>query len=186
MTDEEKEKLRIKIIEHRDAALAFIRKHFTLTESECEDVCSKSLETFYKQVNKSGFLLTSTLKSYFLGICKNKAMEELREKSKMPKDEKAMERIYEDRFDMDRVDTVLSIDIEPSIEQQRMELVRKIVKDLPEPCNTLLWGQYWDCHKTSVLANMVDSSQEAVRQKLTRCRKKFEQRFLKESASLYK
>lgn len=186
MTDREKEKLCLEVTKLRDKAMAFTRKHFSLTEMECEDVCQDAFEIFYKDIRKSGFELTSTLSSFFIGICNNKAREELRKKGRMPNDESAVVKINEDRFDMNRVDQILAIDNEPSYENQRNSLVEKIVLDLPHPCNKLLWGQYWDSFSMSVLATICGyKNADVAKSKLSQCRKKFEMRYEKECSSLH-
>lgn len=186
MTDREKETLCREVLKLQEKAMTFIRKHFSLTEAECEDVCQESLMALYNQINKTNFLLTSTLSCFFLGICNNKAREEIRKKGKMPINEKAMEMINEDRFDMNRVEQVLSMDSAPSYEELRSKLVEGIVSNLPSPCDKLLWGLYWDCLSMPVLTSIGGyKSEGVVRVKLSECRKKFRQRFLKERSSLY-
>lgn len=186
MTDKEKEELCIKAIELRGKAIEFTRSHFSLTDMECEEVCLDALEAFHKDISKSGFKLTSTLSSFFLGICKNKAREELRRKNKMPIDNGAAVKIEEGRFDDNRINKILAFDIEPSFEEQRNSLVESIIKDLPHPCNKLLWGWYWDCLSFSVLASICSlKNGDVAKTTLSQCRKKFKLRYQKESSSLY-
>lgn len=186
MTDKDKEKLCIEAIGLRSKAMAFTRNNFSLTETECEDVCQYAFEAFCKDINKSEFKLTSTLSSFFIGICINKAREELRRKKKMLVDEDATIRIEEDRFDDDRINQILALDSEPSFEDQRNSLVESIVKDLPHPCNKLLWGQYWDSFSMPVLAAICGyKNADVAKSTLSECRKKFKKRYQKESSSLY-
>lgn len=183
MTDQEKEKLCIEAIGLRGKAMAFTRSNFSLTEMECEEVCQDAFKIFYEKIDNCN---SSTLSSFFLGICKNKAREELRRKKKMLVDEGATIRIEEDRFDDDRISQVLALDSEPSFEDQRNSLVESIVKDLPHPCNKLLWGWYWDCLSFSVLAAICSlKNGDVAKTTLSQCRKKFKLRYKKESSSLY-
>lgn len=183
MTDKEKDKLTQEVIGLRSKAMAFTRKHFSLTETECEDVCQEAFKTFYEKINDCK---SSTLSSFFLGICKNKAREELRRKKKMLVDEGATIRIEEDRLDDNRINQILTLDSEPSFDGQRNSLVESIIKDLPHPCNKLLWGWYWDCLSFSVLAAICSlKNGDVAKTTLSQCRKKFKLRYQKESSSLY-
>lgn len=55
--------------------LGFLRKHFNLSDDDCKDVFQESFIILYDQIC-AGKLdeLTSSLSTYFLAICRNKAL----------------------------------------------------------------------------------------------------------------
>ena len=62
-----------------EKSLAFLQGHFNLRRTTCEDIFQESFIVLYENI-KSGKLdnLTSSLSSYFLAICKHKALEAIR------------------------------------------------------------------------------------------------------------
>lgn len=79
----------------------------------------------------------------------------------------------------EKIEALLALDNgDEAIEAQKEELVRTIVKDLPSPCNELLWGFYRDNLSMKSLAEMLNYSSEGV-VKVTkhRCCEKFRARY---------
>ena len=70
--------------------------------------------------------------------------------------------------------------------KRKEALVRDIVKDLPSPCNELLWGYYGDGHSMKTLAEMFDyASVNAVKVTKHRCCEKFRKRYSEMVKSLF-
>lgn len=77
-----------------------------------------------------------------------------------------------------RINKVLSFDDEDYATEQKEALVRDIVKDLPSPCNELLWGYYRDGLSMKELAERYGYSNEnTVKVTKHRCCDKFKKRF---------
>lgn len=69
--------------EYKTRTLAFLNQYFHLCKEDCEDVFQEASITLYLKAT-AGELddLTSSLYTYFIGICKNKAFEQVRKNKK--------------------------------------------------------------------------------------------------------
>lgn len=161
--------------------LAFLQKQFGLSEEDCKDVFQESFITLHNNII-SGKLnsLTSSLSTYFTGICVNKAREALRHNNKQVNVEK------DDTLDIfnadvkaDKIEALLQLDTdEPSFVERKEALVRQIVSHLPSPCNELLWGYFRDNFSMKTLAQMFDySSENSVKVTKHRCQNRFKEHF---------
>ena len=83
------------------------------------------------------------------------------------------------RFSDEKVDMILSFDTDDSATIEEKEaLVRKIVRNLPSPCDELLWGFYRDGLPMKELANKFNyASENAVKVTKHRCCEKFRRKF---------
>ena len=92
-----------------------------------------------------------------------------------------------DEFEDDRIDRLLALEEDTEqIEMRKAALVRQIVKDLPEPCNRLLWGFYRDGFSMKTLADMLNySSETSVKVTKFRCCDKFKKRYSEISNRLF-
>lgn len=90
-------------------------------------------------------------------------------------------------YQEDQVERILSLeDAHENIQKEKEALVRDIVKNLPSPCNELLWGYYGDGHSMKMLAEMFNyASENAVKVTKHRCCEKFRIRYSEMSKSLF-
>jgi RNA polymerase sigma factor (sigma-70 family) len=170
---------------------AYLLSRYSLSEDECADVFQDSLVILWKnikdnKVEAEGLGMSSS--TYFMTICRNKTMELLRKKSKY------ITTSYEinpskEHFDYqsEQVDKILALEDDSENAQKEKEaLVRDIVKDLPSPCNELLWGYYSDGHSMKMLAEMFNyASENAVKVTKHRCCEKFRIRYSERVKSLF-
>lgn len=122
--------------------LGFLRKHFNLSDDDCKDVFQESFIILYDQIC-AGKLdeLTSSLSTYFLAICRNKALQHLSKSKRKAADSDTLLALSDGEIRPDKVDALLALDTDDvAVVEQKEELVRDIVQDLPYPCNELLWG----------------------------------------------
>ena len=159
---------------------------YSLSEDECADVLNDSLVILWQNIKgeKVGVdCLGPEEKSnanYFMAICRNKTMELLRSKNRFtnisPKQDQDKETI---QFLPDKIETILALDEDHSEYQEEKDyLVRSIIKDLPSPCNELLWGYYGNGDSIKDLAqDYYKGSESAVKVTKHRCTNKFRQRF---------
>lgn len=159
---------------------------YSLSEDECADVLNDSLVILWQNIKgeKVGVdCLGPEEKSnanYFMTICRNKTLELLRSKNRFtnisPKQDQDKETI---QFLPDKIETILALDEDHSEYQEEKEgLVRSIIKDLPSPCNELLWGYYGNGDSIKDLAqDYYKGSESAVKVTKHRCANKFRQRF---------
>lgn len=164
----------------REKTIAFLSKSYSLSQDDCEDVFQESFIILYNNI-KEGKLasLTSSVSTYFMAICKNKTMELLRNKGRYISTSFEISDENNLRFPDEKVDTVLSFDTDDSATIEEKEaLVRKIVRNLPSPCDELLWGFYRDGLPMKELAKKFNySSENAVKVTKHRCCEKFRNKF---------
>lgn len=165
----------------RGKVTAFLQNRFGIVEDDCNDIFQESFIILYKNI-QAGKLenMTASLSTYFLSICKNKALEFLRGSSKYVNVESEMNlSLMDGEIQNQKIEALLALDNgDEIIQAQKEELVRSIVKDLPSPCNELLWGFYRDNLSMKSLADMLNYSSEGV-VKVTkhRCCEKFRVRY---------
>lgn len=161
--------------------LAFLKNRFGIDEDDCKDIFQESFIVLYNNI-QAGKLdnMTASLSTYFMSICRNKALEMLRGSAKSVTVESEMSlTLMDGEVQSEKIEALLALDNgDEAIEAQKEELVRTIVKDLPSPCNELLWGFYRDNLSMKSLAEMFNYSSEGV-VKVTkhRCCEKFRARY---------
>lgn len=182
----------IKLIEQfrssqREKVLTYLQSNFSIPHEDSEDIFQDSFITLYNNI-QDGKLenLTSSLSTYFIGICKNKAKEFLREKNKVVNLSYDPGIKDQNTFLDDKVESILMLESDNDIARQKKEkIVRDIVRDLPSPCNELLWGFYRDGLSMKQLAEKFDyKSESSVKVTKHRCCEKFRVRFNKLVKSL--
>ena len=162
-------------------ALAYLHKQFGLSEDECKDIFQEAFVTLYTN-NLSGKLenMKSSLSTYFFGICRNKAYEAMRKygKSVHVEDEISLD-VLNAEIQADKIDALIGLENESSSFVERKEaLVRQIVRELPPPCDKLLWGFFRDGFSMKTLAQMFNyTSENSVKVTKHRCQNKFRDRF---------
>ena len=169
----------------------FLMNRYSLSEDECADVFQTSLVILWEnmkdnKVDTNDIRMSSS--TYFMTICRNKTMELLRKKSKYVTTSYEINPSKE-HFDYqsEQVDKILALEDDSEKAQKEKEaLVREIVKDLPSPCNELLWGYYGDGHSMTMLAEMFNyASENAVKVTKHRCCEKFRVKYSERVKSLF-
>ena len=166
--------------EYRDRALAYLEKVFSLCREDCEDVFQEAAIVLYRDaINNKLDNLTSSLYTYFIGICNNKAHEQLRANGKMPLSsiDAFSSEDSEQRYNaiLTKADKILNMmDSNEKAEEERNNIIHELVKNLPSPCNELLWSYYRDVLSMKAIAQMFNYASENVA-KVTkhRCQEKF-------------
>lgn len=161
--------------------IPFLQKQFGLSEEDCKDVFQESFIVLHNNIILGKLnSLTSSLSTYFTGICVNKAREALRRNNKQIRvgDDGSLDFLNED-IKTDKIESLLQLEHEEaSIASQKEALVRQIVSNLPSPCNELLWGYFRDNLNMKTLAQMFNySSENSVKVTKHRCQEKFKEHF---------
>lgn len=161
--------------------LNFLKNRFGIHEDDCKDIFQESFIILYTNV-LSGKLnnMTASLSTYFISICKNKALEFLRGSARSVNDDGEMSlSLMDGEVKNDKIEALLALDEgDAALEAQKEELVQSIVKDLPSPCNELLWGFYRDNLSMKALAEMFNySSESSAKVTKHRCCEKFRARY---------
>ena len=135
-----------------------------LNYQDCEDVYQEA-SCVLLQKKRKGELdnLKSSLYTYFVAICRFKSLEYFRKNQK----------------NIDLVDDffVISLDDNSDLEDKKEEAVRQIVKNLPDPCDKVLWGYFRDNFSVKTLAAMYDKTESNIKVTKLRCCEKFKNRF---------
>ena len=170
--------------EYRSRTLYYLRNTFSLSNEDCEDVFQEaSIVLYHAAVDGKLDNLTSSLYTYFIGICNNKAHEQLRANGKA-------QIVYIEDYSVDangeRYNTLLNkaeklldiIDKDEKRANERDGIVQDMVKQLPPPCDKLLWSYYRDALSMKVIAQMFHYASESVA-KVTkhRCQEKFRKNY---------
>ena len=173
--------------EQWDKALAYLQGTFSLSRSDCEDVFQESFIILHKNMTEGKLTLTSSLSTYFIGICRNKAREKMRGKGKVLTIIDEFPNTTKDEFEDERVDRLLALEDDTSqIEERKEAVVREIVSKLPSPCDQILWGFYRDGFSMKTLAKMYNyKSEGSVKVTKHRCGEKFKARFMELSKRLF-
>lgn len=163
----------------RVKTISYLQRNFSISTADCEDIFQDSFMVLYHNA-QTGKLddLTSSVSTYFISICRNKAMELLRRKGKYIQSLVDDENVSSELFLERKINKVLSFDENETDVEQKEALVRNIVKDLPSPCNELLWGFYRDGLSMKELAERYGySSENTAKVTKHRCCDKFKKRF---------
>ena len=161
--------------------LNFLKNRFGIEEDDCKDIFQESFIILYTNI-QSGKLheMTASLSTYFMSICKNKALEFLRGSSRSVNVDSEMSlSLMDGEVKTEKIEALLALDEgDSALEAQKEELVQSIVKDLPSPCNELLWGFYRDNLSMKSLAEMFNySSESSAKVTKHRCCEKFRARY---------
>lgn len=173
--------------EQWDKTLAYLLGTFSLSRSDCEDIFQEAFIVLYKKITDGEFVLTSSLSTYFIGICRNKAYEKMRGMGKELNIIDEYPNGTKDDFEDERIDRLLAMeDDAEDIEARKEAVVREIVSKLPPPCDKLLWGFYRDDFSMKTLATMFNyKSESSVKVTKHRCGEKFRARFTEISNYLF-
>ena len=173
--------------EQWDKALAYLQGTFSLSRSDCEDVFQEAFIVLHKNMTEGKLTLTSSLSTYFIGICRNKAREKMRGKGKELTIIDEFPNTTKDEFEDERIDRLLALEDDTSqIEERKEAVVREIVSKLPSPCDQILWGFYRDGFSMKTLAKMYNyKSEGSVKVTKHRCGEKFKARFMELSKRLF-
>lgn len=170
--------------EYRNRTLSYLRNTFSLSKEDCEDVFQEaSIVLYHAAVDGKLDKLTSSLYTYFIGICNNKAHEQLRTNDKV---QFVLWEDYSEELAGKKYNTLLSkaerllslIDNDEQKTNERDGVVSDMVKRLPPPCDKLLWSYYRDALSMKTIAQMFNYASESVA-KVTkhRCQEKFRKNY---------
>lgn len=180
-TDFTKQQLNQFASEQWPRAKAWMRKNFpVLSDDDLGDVFQEAFLTLYDNI-RTGKLseLTSSLSSYFFGICKYKALERIKARKKDRRSYVYVSiELVDDEIQDDKIkEIMLTSGVEETLNDKEADLVRQMVRSMPEPCNRLLWGYYWDNFSLKSLAMQLGYTAGSIKVKAMQCRDKFRRRY---------
>lgn len=146
-------------------------KSYGLSRAEAEDCFQEGSMALFKNIQEGKITaenLSASLSSYLNRCCRNHATHILQKSGRSTPDlsENGLENIggstENSEMDLSR--------------KELIEQIEPIVKDLPEPCNTILWSIYYDHYKDSQIADMLGRSSASFRVTKSRCMDKLRTR----------
>ena len=171
-----------------DKTLAFLQGKYSLPRVDCEDIFQESFIILYQNILDGKLKdTTASLATYFNAICRNKAHELLRGRGKTVFLSDEYPDATHNAFSSERIENVLSLEEESvQLEQKKTALVREIVKELPAPCDKIIWGFYRDGFSLKTMAYMLGyKSEDSIKVRKHRCVEKFRQRFIEIAHTLF-
>lgn len=156
------------ISKYRERSISYLHTTFSLCREDCEDVVQEaSIVLCQAAVDGKLDSLTASMYTYFIGICNNKAHEQMRSNGKIPivSIDALSVQDGERRYStiLSKADSILNmIDTNEKIEDERDILLQELVSKLPSPCNELLWSYYRDAFSMRVIAKLFNYANEGV------------------------
>lgn len=171
---------------YRDRTLTYLHNTFLLSIEDCEDVFQEASIILYRAaVDGKLDNLVSSLFTYFIGICNNKAHEQIRanDKLQLSSIDVFSSEEGEQRYNviLSKADKILNmIDSNDKAECERNNIIQELVRKLPSPCNKILWAFYRDALSMKAIAQMFNYASEGTA-KVTkhRCQEKFRKSYEK-------
>jgi len=147
----------------RTAVLQEARKRFGSSRLSPEDLTQEAmLVTFEKVHNGTLTRLTSSLKTYVIGVLKKKGLEAQRDKSKfasIPNLPKQSSDDVIDPVDIGTAQNAIDRWLNKDCAEEQDELqsaVYDIVTNMADPCKTILWAYYWEGNSMREIATMMN------------------------------
>ena len=161
----------------RTAVLQEARKRYGSSGLSPEDLTQEALlVTFDKVHNGSLTRLTSSLKTYVIGVLKKKGFEAQRDQSKFAFVPDQLGQRSDDVIDPVDIGTVQDaidrwLDKDCVEEQDELQsAVYDIVTNMADPCRTILWAYYWEGNSMREIATMMDyNNADVAKSQKSRC-----------------
>lgn len=160
----------------RDKAIGFLRKHFGLAQEDCEDIFQDAFIILLRNCHEGKLdNIRSTLSTYFIQICANKAHELLKARKRMPNEDTPFDELPPTQ--KAKAESLISLDPDISLVKAKEAITRQIVHDLPWPCDKLLWGFFRDNLPLKTIADMLGKTVGYVKVTKHNCQQKFRSRY---------
>lgn len=162
----------------RKRNVVYLQGRYNLSYEDAEDVYQDSCIALFRNIKEGKLVsLTAKLSTYFTQICVFQTLKKIR-------DEKPLDSLDNGQYDSDKVNELLRLDGGVSLaQQQKME---HIVKNLPAPCNKILWEYYYENRSIAEIAPIIGfKGSDSVKAKKSQCMGKLKALFDKQTAEDY-
>lgn len=136
------------------------------SKMDCEDIYQDAMTIFYKKIRNSNFELSSSLKTFLMGIIKNLIYSKRRKNSKISSSEIHEGSLLEDDLEQNYLD------------QERKNLLLQRIRSLGEKCQQVLLLYYFEqLSMKEISVQMNYSSDSVAKNKKSLCLSKLKQSF---------
>ena len=171
-------------------AISFLRKRFSISDDDIEDIYQESMSALYLNVEHGKLReLTCPFSSYFLQICSNQALKFLRNhKTTLPFIEEA-KITNSNTIRDDKIDQLYGFCIDTEAEDRivrKKKLVNQIIASMTETCKDVLRGYYWHDYTTSTIADAFGfKDANSVKTQKYKCAQKFREKYIELEHKIY-
>lgn len=151
-------------MEQRPKVTCLLKRDYNLGAEDAEDIFQEASLALYHNIHDGKLKeLTASLSTYFVRICINQAMNFIRDKKERIRLDDILPVIRDDEYNEEKVNelTDLCSDSDEIYADYEIHMER-LVKQLPDPCEKLLWGFYRDRLSMKEMAAMLAYKSEAV------------------------
>lgn len=178
------------IAEERNKVLAYLRKTFSVSDDDLNDIFQESSVALFLNIRDGKLTnLTSSLSTYFLSICINQTLKFIGKHKKIVP-------LFDDRrltnkepFRQDKIDELYQLCTEGEEAEkvtQSEKLVQDIIKSMPETCKNVFQGYYWNNYTTTTIADMFGfANANSVKTQKYKCLQKFRNKYNELMAKTY-
>ena len=138
---------------NRESFFNYVRMN-SGSEDEAKDVLQDSVIIIYQKIIQDKLILTSSLSTYLMSICRNLWFKKLREKGKMPI-------VGIEEFEFEEED---GIESNPQIEQ-----LMRLLPTIDIQCQEILNQRYWFKKRFEEIAEVLNKSIASLKMKSSRC-----------------
>lgn len=170
------------IAENRDKVLAYLRKTFSISDENLNDIFQEASEALFVNI-RDGKLsnLTSTLSTYFLRICINQTLKFMGKQKKVVPLFDDSRLTNKDSFRPDKIDELYQLcteDDEAEKVSRSEKMVQSIIESMPDTCKNVFQGYYWDNLTTTTIADMFGfANANSVKTQKYKCLQKFRSKY---------
>lgn len=171
------------ITKEEEKVKAFLRNKFPGVPTEdVEDVIQESATALFENMRDRKYKKEAcSLSTYYMSICHRQMLKHLRQQRNnlfVPVEESKIDIYNYNSYNSDNIDYLVYNAYSPDI-LDKLDL-ENMVKNLPEPCNTILWGFYWMKLRMKALADLCNlKSEDVAKTTKSRCMTKFKDAILK-------
>ncbi len=143
-----------------------ITEKYTGSTESAEKIYAEAIWRVLENIQAGKYEETGSFKSYFLAVVTNVLRKNVRKVKR--------EVAFEDYLTDKQVDDSFDLFQE---REERLVLLEKLLRQADEQCTQVFDLFYWKGHRTKAIAQLINVSEESVRARLSRCRKKLKAAF---------
>lgn len=171
----------------REKVLALLHGHLSLSFLDSEDVYQEACIALYENIQNGKYKPREgvSLSTYFIQICINLGKKHLSRRKKDNSLDTMLDNGKTAGFDPEHLERILGLS-DNAITDEQKNIMRDIVKDLPDKCEEILWSYYADEMSMEEIAAITGyNNGYTVKAKKSQCMSKLRERFNKIKSLFY-